>query len=121
MACAETDLEAEVDPSVETEEKLRAEEEAARQRLEAMQRCASFLWCCQCASHIMCTLCILVINDLHSTAQTQLLVPAMTDLVDRHEVDRAQDIKRSFCVWLCVLQAQCANSCKTVCLATTLA
>ena len=35
---AETDLEAEVDPSVETEDKLRAEEEAARRRLEAMQR-----------------------------------------------------------------------------------
>ena len=36
--CADTDLEAEVDPSVETEEKLRAEEEAAQQRLQAMQR-----------------------------------------------------------------------------------
>ena len=40
-AAAETDLEAEVDPSVETEEKLRAEEEAAKARLEAMQRCDS--------------------------------------------------------------------------------
>ena len=39
---AETDLEAEVDPSVETEDKLRAEEEAARQRLEAMQRWSPF-------------------------------------------------------------------------------
>ena len=37
---ADTDLEAEVDPSVETEEKLRAEEQAARHRLEAMQRFA---------------------------------------------------------------------------------
>ena len=42
-AAAETDLEAEVDPSVETEEKLRAEEEAAKQRLEAMQRCVKTL------------------------------------------------------------------------------
>lgn len=42
--CAETDLEAEVDPSVETEEKLRAKEEAAQQRLQAMQRCAGWFW-----------------------------------------------------------------------------
>lgn len=38
---ADTDLEAEVDPSVETEEKLQAEEIAAKQRLEAMQRSVS--------------------------------------------------------------------------------
>ena len=43
VCIADTDLEAEVDPSVETEEKLRAEEQAARQRLEAMQRCANLI------------------------------------------------------------------------------
>lgn len=43
VCIADTDLEAEVDPSVETEEKLRAEEQAARQRLEAMQRSATLI------------------------------------------------------------------------------
>lgn len=75
MAFSETDLEAEVDPSVETEEKLRAEEEAARQRLEAIQRCAS----CQCYPHVMCTLGNLDTQDLHSTACTQIVMPGMTE------------------------------------------
>ena len=50
MFIAETDLEAEVDPSVETEDKLRAEEESARQRLEAMQRWAFIVCVISCIS-----------------------------------------------------------------------
>lgn len=67
MGCAETDLEAEVDPSVETEEKLRAEEEAARQRLEVMQRCVEL-------PSLTCTLSDPVTHDLHTTAYLHVVV-----------------------------------------------